>query len=161
VLACLRSPEARFTNRIGSAINKCNVRTYRERKERYTKALEDHVAETRSNEADLHLEIQRLQGTVQKLVRFIKDQRLQVPDELHLAVESCQIPDDLIVDGWANQQGQQSRDQDTDGALTATDWSPLTVPEESENVQITSHHSSLLRLGDLDLLAVGMEFVLM
>ncbi|KAI3327362.1 hypothetical protein HD806DRAFT_486878 [Xylariaceae sp. AK1471] len=134
--------------------------TYRERKERYTKALEDHVAEARSNEAGLCLKIQDLRGTIQKLARFIQDQGLQVPDEIRLAVESSQVPDDLTAGASIAQKDQQSWDRDAGGAMTATNRLPPTIREDSEKAQKTFNPSNLLRLGDLDPLAVGMEFVL-
>ncbi|GAP83552.2 hypothetical protein SAMD00023353_0200740 [Rosellinia necatrix] len=135
--------------------------TYRERKERYTKALEEHVAEARANEAGLYEEIQDLRRTVQQLTAFIHDHGMQLPDQIQLMVESSRVPEDATASDWVPEQGQQQHwPQEADDATTATNRLHSTLHDEGTKTGTTSNPGDLLRLGDLDPLAMGMEFVL-
>ncbi|KAI0965060.1 hypothetical protein F4678DRAFT_454051 [Xylaria arbuscula] len=125
--------------------------TYRERKERYTKALEEHVAEARTNESDLHREIGELRETVQKLAQFILDLGVQIPDEIKLPDELSLVPKRMPANEWSSQQGY-------DHSISSQTYS--TVREDAPKAESISDPNNLLRLGDLDLLAVGIEFVL-
>ncbi|KAF2970650.1 hypothetical protein GQX73_g2862 [Xylaria multiplex] len=131
--------------------------TYRERKERYTKALEEHVAEARVNQADLYQEIHDLRRTVQQLAGFIRDNGLQIPNEIHLPVELAHVPEDSPASEWLPQQDFQPSVQHAGGATNQI-YSPLS--EQSEQIEPISDPNKPIRLGDLDPLAVGMEFVL-
>ncbi|KAI0506371.1 hypothetical protein F5B22DRAFT_624001 [Xylaria bambusicola] len=127
--------------------------TYRERKERYTKALEENVAESRANEADLHRQIGELRETVQKLAQFILDQGVQIPDEIKLPADLNLVPEKAPAQEWPSQQDYQH----TSGINNQTH---STLREDGPRTELISNSNSLLRLGDLDPLAVGMEFVL-
>ncbi|KAI0532187.1 hypothetical protein GGR58DRAFT_523434 [Xylaria digitata] len=140
--------------RLQSIVDKSNVSTYRERKERYTKALEEHVAEARVNQADLYQEIHELRRTVQQLAGFIRDHGLQIPNEIHLPVELVHVSEDSPASDGLPQPDFQPSVQHAGGATNQI-YSPL--PEQVEPI---SDPNTPLRLGDLDPLAVGMEFVL-
>ncbi|KAI1362297.1 hypothetical protein F5Y08DRAFT_341742 [Xylaria arbuscula] len=130
-----------------------NNSTYRERKERYTKALEEHVAEATANEADLHREIGELRETVKKLAQFIQDQGVQIPDEIKLPVSLSPAPEKALADEWLSHQSYQ-------GASGIGNETYPIMREDSPRVELISDPNNNLRLGDLDSLAVGMEFVL-
>ena len=102
-------------------------RTYRERKEAYTKALERETAKSKAREAELLRENERLQGTIQNLVG--KLEQLGVED-LEDALKPTQ------------------RDS---GTTTMHDSMPDTM---------SSPASPLARLGDVDPVTLGMDFVL-
>lgn len=88
---------------------------------------------------------------------------MQLPDEISLAVESSRVPSEIISGDWASEQDQQQQHwgQLTDGTATIANRLHFTPPREegTEAVPISSH-SEPLRLGDLDPLAIGMQFVL-
>ncbi|KAI0466083.1 hypothetical protein F4859DRAFT_498782 [Xylaria cf. heliscus] len=134
--------------------------TYKERKERYTKNLEDRVAEARANEADLYQEIQDLRRTVQQLTKFIQDRGMHVPDEICLAVELSQAPEGSTASDWTPQTDYELSVQHAGDAIVQTNRLHSSLREEGRRAERTSDPSNLLRLGDLDPLAVGMEFVL-
>ncbi|KAI0423003.1 hypothetical protein F5X98DRAFT_1413 [Xylaria grammica] len=135
--------------------------TYRERKERYTKALEEHVAEARGNEADLCQEIHELRRTVQQLAGFIRDHGMKIPDEIPLPVGLDHVPEDSPASAWPPQQGYQ---QDYQPSVQLVNETTIrihsTLREDSVNAPAIPGPTRPLRLGDLDPLAVGMEFVL-
>ncbi|KAI0454231.1 hypothetical protein F5B21DRAFT_504517 [Xylaria acuta] len=139
--------------------------TYKERKERYTKNLEDRVAEARATEVDLYQEIQGLRRTVQQLTKFIQDHGIRVPDEILLTVELNQVSEGPTPSDWAPQQDYQQDYQLSvqhagDDAVVPTNRLHSSLREEGRKAETTSNPGNLLRLGDLDSLAVGMEFVL-
>ncbi|KAI0443998.1 hypothetical protein F4803DRAFT_283213 [Xylaria telfairii] len=134
--------------------------TYKERKERYTKNLEDRVADARATEAGLYQEIQDLRRTVQQLTKFIQDLGIHVPHEIRLAAELSQVAEDSTASDWVPQQDYQFSIQDAGDAIVPTNRFPSSLREEGKKAQTTSDPGNLLRLGDLDPLAVGMEFVL-
>ncbi|KAI8944691.1 hypothetical protein F4801DRAFT_570774 [Xylaria longipes] len=131
--------------------------TYKERKERYTKNLEDRVAEARATEADLYQEIRGLRRTVQQLSKFIQD---HVPDEIYLTAELGQVPEGSTTSSWAPQHDYQPSVQHAGDAVVPTDRFHSSLRAEGRKAETASNPSNLLRLGDLDPLAVGMEFVL-
>lgn len=99
------------------------IRTYRERKEAYTKALEREVAKSKAREAELLLENERLQGTIKRLVGKLEE-------------HSVEGVDDIIRQ----------------------------APPEEKKAPKANNMSSpappLARLGDVDPVALGMDFVL-
>ncbi|KAI3334603.1 hypothetical protein F4824DRAFT_511637 [Ustulina deusta] len=127
--------------------------TYRERKERYTKALEEHVAEARANEADLYREIRELRTIVRKLAVFVQDQGMQIPDDVNLPVELSPVPEETPESDRPSLQDYQH----TSGVHNQTH---STLHEEGQKAEAISDPNNILRLGDLDPLAIGMEFVL-
>ncbi|KAI0401738.1 hypothetical protein F4802DRAFT_600741 [Xylaria palmicola] len=135
--------------------------TYKERKERYAKALENRVAEARESEVNLCQQIHDLQETVRKLAGFIHDQGLQVPDELRVAIESSQFHEDHPESDWAPQHGHQPlvQVQTISDETIPANPQQSTLRDERIDGEPTSDPSDLY-LGDLDPLAVGMEFVL-
>lgn len=100
-----------------------SIRTYRERKEAYTKALEREVAKSKAREAELLLENQRLQGTIQKLVGKLEEHGVEGVDEI----------------------------------IKTT---PTKEPREPKPNNMSSPAPPLARLGDVDPVALGMDFVL-
>lgn len=98
-------------------------RTYRERKEAYTKALEREVAKSKAREAELLLENQRLQGTIQKLVGKLEEHGVEGVDDI----------------------------------IKST---PAKEPREPKPNNMSSPAPPLARLGDVDPVALGMDFVL-
>ncbi|KAI1750406.1 hypothetical protein F4782DRAFT_509619 [Xylaria castorea] len=143
--------------------------TYKERKERYTKNLEDRVAEARANEADMYQEIHSLRRTVQQLTEFIQYQGMHVPDEIRLAIELSQIsegsPASQVSEGspasdWAPQQEYQLSVRHAGNIMAPTNRLHSSLHKEGRKAEMTSNPGNLLRLGDLDPLAVGMQFVL-
>jgi len=58
------------------------IRTYRDKRDRYTRSLEEEVARVRANEANLLREVKRLRHTVQTLARTRGEQGLDVLDDL-------------------------------------------------------------------------------
>ncbi|KAI1734535.1 hypothetical protein F4680DRAFT_437836 [Xylaria scruposa] len=136
--------------------------TYKERKERYTKNLEDRVAEARINETGLYQEIQNLQRTVQQLTEFIQSQGMQIPDEIRLTIA---LSPGSAASDWAPQQDYQSpisnlSVQYAGNSMFSTNGLHSSLPEEGRQAETTSDLGNLLRLGDLDPVAVGMQFVL-
>ncbi|KAL1866718.1 hypothetical protein Daus18300_006662 [Diaporthe australafricana] len=97
--------------------------TYRERKEAYTKALEREVAKSKTREAELLRENERLQSTIQSLV------------------------------GKLEQHGVESPEEAAKPALTE-----LESPTKTNNM--SGPAPPLARLGDVDPVALGMDFVL-
>lgn len=150
-------------SKYGTITKPQGISTYRERKERYTKALEDHVADARANEADLHQEIQDLRRTVQKLTAFIQSHGMQLPDEISLAIESSPVAGDIIPADWASGQDQpHHQEQLIDGTVSIPNQLQYTPSYEGgTKTGLISSHTEPLRLGDLDPLAIGMQFVLM
>ncbi|KAI1429479.1 hypothetical protein F5Y12DRAFT_405456 [Xylaria sp. FL1777] len=127
--------------------------TYRERKERYTKALEERVAESQATEAELYREIHELQRTVQKLTEFIQNQGIQIPDELNQPVEITHVSGESSADEILSPQDHLHIDYINNQICS-------TLREEGQKDDTISSPNDLLRLGDLDPLAIGMEFVL-
>ncbi|KAJ2985974.1 hypothetical protein NUW58_g5251 [Xylaria curta] len=134
--------------------------TYKERKERYAKNLEDRVADARSKEADLYREIQGLRRTVQQLTQFIQDHGMQVPDEILLSFGLSQVPESSTPSGWTPQQDYLPSVLHARDAMAPTNRLHPSLREEGRKAEATSDPGNLIRLGDLDPLAVGMEFVL-
>ncbi|KAJ9132391.1 hypothetical protein NKR19_g9327 [Coniochaeta hoffmannii] len=56
-------------------------RTYRDRKDQYTKSLEEELARVRANEVKLLREVQRLQETTARLFRYLHQQGLQFSED--------------------------------------------------------------------------------
>lgn len=102
---------------------KIGTRTYRERKEAYTKALEREVAKSKAREAELVLENERLQSTIQRLVGKLEEH----------GVEGV---DDIIK------------------------TTPAKVERSAKPDNMSSPAEPLARLGDVDPVALGMDFVL-
>ncbi|KAI1283348.1 hypothetical protein F5Y07DRAFT_349396 [Xylaria sp. FL0933] len=127
--------------------------TYRERKERYTKALEEHVAEAKANEAELYREIDELRKTVQKLAGFIQDQGMQIPVELNLLVQTKVLGESPADEFLLSPPDSQHFDGVNEHVHS-------TLRERDPTAIALSNPENFLRLGDLDPLAVGMEFVL-
>ncbi|KAI0196941.1 hypothetical protein F4808DRAFT_463840 [Astrocystis sublimbata] len=134
--------------------------TYKERKERYNKNLEDRVAEARANEADLYQQIQSLQNTVHLLSKFIQDSGLQVPDDMYTPVDSSQLSEPSPASVWTPQQDSQLSSQFAGDTPDSSNQFQSSLQEASRKAEATYNLSIPLRLGDLDPLAVGMEFVL-
>ncbi|KAI0424317.1 hypothetical protein F5Y09DRAFT_324740 [Xylaria sp. FL1042] len=128
--------------------------TYRERKERYTKALEEHVAEAKVTEADLYREIDELRKTVQKLAGFIQDQGMQIPDELNLPIQIDNVAGESPPDEFLLSQQDHQHMHGINNHIHST------LREKGQAAVMLSDPNNVLRLGDLDPLAVGMEFVL-
>jgi hypothetical protein len=144
-------------------------RTYRERKDRYTKALEAELAQGRAREAHLVLENERLQDTVKEL-------------RAALAVAHNQANGHGFDNGHGHGHGNGTSNglspwpaqlepppppakYDLYGNFYSTGHSPAMLPSPasaSDAVTIVSGLSpnSAARLGDLDPTDVGMEFVL-
>lgn len=106
-------------------------RTYRERKEAYTKALEREVARAKAREAELLRENERLQDAVRRL------------------------------SGKVEQLGGGGPGMDVDGDTLVV--SP--APRESSVTRAMADHMSsmappLARLGDIDPVGLGVDFVL-
>ncbi|CAK7213472.1 hypothetical protein SCUCBS95973_001804 [Sporothrix curviconia] len=124
--------------------------TYRERKDRYTKALEEDLAQGRAREAHLVLENARLHETIEEL-------------RAALVVAQAQAPTNIAGNDWPfdgppppppknASNGHHHHYHYTSGASPAMLPSPASAPGLSP--------SSAARLGDLDPTDVGMEFVL-
>ncbi|TGJ81823.1 hypothetical protein E0Z10_g6950 [Xylaria hypoxylon] len=157
LLVLLHPPQNTIRSQVKSITDKSNVSTYRERKERYTKALEEHAAEARANEAGLYQEIHELRRTVQQLTKLIRDHGMQIPDEIYLPVDLGHVSEDSPAGELLSQQDGQPSVQHAGGA---TNQVHSTLREEGEKAQTISDPNKPIRLGDLDPLAVGMEFVL-
>lgn len=99
------------------------TRTYRERKEAYTKALEREVAKSKAREADLLRENERLQGTIKGLVGKLEELGVEGLDEL-------------------------------------TKPGPTEDERETKDHDMSSLASPLARLGDVDSVTLGVDFVL-
>lgn len=102
---------------------KFGIRTYRERKEAYTKALEREVAKSKAREAELLLENERLQNTIKKLVGKLEEHGVEGVDE--------------IIRPTSTKDAREPR------------------PNNMSNPA-----QPLARLGDVDPVALGMDFVL-
>ncbi|CAK7219676.1 hypothetical protein SBRCBS47491_003927 [Sporothrix bragantina] len=124
--------------------------TYRERKDRYTKALEEDLAQGRAREAHLVLENARLHETIEEL-------------RAALAVAQTQAPTNGTSNGWPfndppppppknTYNGRHHHHYGTNEASPAMLPSPASAPGLSP--------STTARLGDLDPTDVGMQFVL-
>lgn len=57
------------------------TRTYRDRRDRYARSLEEELARVRASEANLLREVDRLRSTVQTLVQALGQQGLDAIDE--------------------------------------------------------------------------------
>lgn len=90
---------------------------------------------------------------MQKLARFILDQGVQIPDEIKLPDNLSLVPEETRAGEWSSQQGHQH----ADGIGNQTH---STMHQDGPGAELISGTNDLLRLGDLDPLAVGMEFVL-
>lgn len=102
---------------------KTGDRTYRERKEAYTKALEREVAKSKAREAELLLENERLQATIQKLVGKLEEHGVEGVDD--------------IIRPASTKDSKEPRPNN-----------------------MSSPAPPLARLGDVDPVALGMDFVL-
>ena len=149
------------------------TRTYRLRKDQYTKSLESEVARLRTAEADLLCQNQDLANTIRTLGDLLADCGIHV--ELPtLATQKRDVSD--VPGGFA---GEQSYPQitpaplDKDARSSWPDFSQANcLTQQQDNtlpftgftgnaptIPTTSRHWRL-RLGDLDSTTVGMEFVL-
>jgi len=107
-------------------LTEIGIRTYRERKEAYSKALEREVAQSKQREAVLRRENERLQETIQSLVGKLEQ----------LGVDG---PDDVTMSTW--------KASASPGTETMAD-------------NMSSPAPPLARLGDVDPVALGVDFVL-
>ncbi|KAK7720866.1 hypothetical protein SLS63_009649 [Diaporthe eres] len=99
------------------------IRTYRERKEAYTKTLEREVAKSKAREAELVLENERLQSTIQKLAGKLEEHGVEGVDDI----------------------------------IRSTQAKEAKPPKPNS---MSSPAPPLARLGDVDPVALGMDFVL-
>lgn len=99
------------------------IRTYRERKEAYTKTLEREVAKSKAREAELVLENERLQSTIQKLAGKLEEHGVGGVDDI----------------------------------IRSTQAKEAKPPKPNS---MSSPAPPLARLGDVDPVALGMDFVL-
>lgn len=99
------------------------IRTYRERKEAYAKALEREVAKSKAREAELILENERLQGTIKRLVGKLEEHGVEGVDDI----------------------------------IRSTPAKDARSPKPDN---MSSPAPPLARLGDVDPVALGMDFVL-
>jgi hypothetical protein len=107
-------------------LTEIGIRTYRERKEAYSKALEREVAQSKQREAVLRRENERLQETIQSLVGKLEQ---------------------LGVDG-------------TNDVVMSTEKQSASPGTETMADNMSSPAPPLTRLGDVDPVALGVDFVL-
>ncbi|KAF2029850.1 hypothetical protein EK21DRAFT_66921, partial [Setomelanomma holmii] len=138
-------------------------KTHRERKEAYIKSLELEVVQLRANEARILQETRKLYGQIGKLERLLDKHNIQDRSNgqykgLHrigrmVAVIIRELrPTSLIV---RHLEAQRFADADIPSALPASQ-SASTTPTSSPFMST----SITKRVSDLDLMVVGMDFVL-
>jgi hypothetical protein len=113
------------------AYRKLTNRTYRERKEAYTKSLEREVAQSKQREAALRRENEQLQQTIQSLVGKLGKLGVNSPSDTAM----------LSPLGW-----KQSATGSPGSEIMADSMSSPAPPQA--------------RLGDIDPVALGVDFVL-
>lgn len=138
-------------------------RTYRERKDRYTKAIEAELAQGRAREAHLTLKNERLQDTVKELraaLAFAHNQANGYGFDSGHGVNNGLSP-------WSNQLEPPPPPAKNDqlGSFNSNGHSPAMLPSPASGSDAITSASGLspgsaARLGDLDPTDVGMEFVL-
>jgi hypothetical protein len=128
-------------------------RNYRERKERYAKTLEGEVANARGRESELFREVQCLRQTVNQLVSHMHRHGIEVPDAICLPLEVDQPQPSDITPPWSPESDEATRAHISGSGSPAIETSDFALGRPSE--------FDSRRLGELDLLVVGMEFVLM
>lgn len=106
------------------------IRTYRERKEAYTKALEREIAKSKAREAELLRENERLQDVVRKLSAKVE-----------------QLSGGMDVD-----------DDDNTAVVPAPPGDKSVTRTMADNM--SSMAPPLARLGDIDPVGLGVDFVL-
>ncbi|CAK7204878.1 hypothetical protein SEUCBS139899_007640 [Sporothrix eucalyptigena] len=119
--------------------------TYRERKDRYTKALEQELAQGRAREAHLVLENARLHETI---------------EQLRAALALAQSPVDGTANGTWPFGDPPPPPPKTDAFAYPNGASPAMLPSPASGTTAGLSPSTVARLGDLDPTDVGMEFVL-
>jgi len=156
------------------------TRTYRLRKDQYTKSLESEVARLRAAEANLLCENQDLANTIRTLGDLLADCGIHVelPTLISQRGDTSNGPGAFppCASGQAMEQSHSPmtpaplhRDAhsswpDFSQANGLTKWQDNTstftdLTGNAPTISTTSHHWRL-RLGDLDPTTVGMEFVL-
>lgn len=143
-------------------------RTYRERKDRYTKALEAELAQGRAREAHLVLENEHLQDTVKELRAALAFAHNQANGHGHGFDNGNGNGAGNGLSPWTAQLEPPPPPAKTDlyGAFTNSGRSPAMLPSPASASDALSvsvaglSPGSAARLGDLDPTDVGMEFVL-
>lgn len=140
-------------------------RSYRDRKDRYTKALEKELAQSRSNEARLMQESEQLRVTVQNIAKLLSQHGILVPPEVDAAVLSTsnvETPGISSVESVETLPSPQLFSPESFG-----DYYLCSDKEVSSPSNTTRHMSSAVyhsgrsvRVCELDQAVVAMEFVL-
>ena len=157
---------------------------YRDRRDNYTKSLEKELERTRAHEAELMRDAERLRSTVQGLAKLLSDHGIDVPasdppyeePEGGLDENSAQRPGEPPISlgtGLLPQAPTTETDVDMSidpvpapSAVPSDHYSSGSHQESSSQQQQydaqrpSRHKDHHKRLGDLDLVTIGMEFVL-
>lgn len=157
-------------------------RSYRDRKDKYTKALEAELARSRRNEAGLASEVQQLRARVHILTTLLSQNGISLPPEFAEEISHSYTPytDDSSP---ANEQAQTAirplEELQLDPASKPANQSspsgsdvfglrhhgsrffrrPL-PPVPTATITLSAEPSDKTHLSDLDVTTVGMEFVL-
>ncbi|KAK1958879.1 hypothetical protein LY78DRAFT_359832 [Colletotrichum sublineola] len=132
-------------------------RSYRDRKDKYTKSLEQELARVRANETKLAARCDQLSATVQALTKALAESGITLPPSIADSardnpIVQYQDTTDATIEGFSHQLPSTPLDLSTSnhthGNIIAS--SRAQVPSDS----------SCSRMCELDPMSVGMEFVL-
>ncbi|KAL7944473.1 hypothetical protein V8C42DRAFT_326868 [Trichoderma barbatum] len=160
--------------------------SYRDRKDKYTKALEAEIARSRKSEAGLASEVEHLRGKVQILTSLLSHNGISLPSEID--IKDTYRDDALQLDGsqlttrgqvasgalsnttstpigrTANQgnilNGETRTLQQHDADFFIRDNRPRVAAHTTAAVPILAEPSGRTRLSEVDATLIGMEFVL-
>lgn len=178
------SPVERRRNQLRRA-----QQNYRDRRDNYTKSLEKELERTRANEAQLMREAEKLRSTIQGLAKLLSDHGIDVPandawyeqGEGGMDQNLAQRPgENPITIGTGLLPQLPSTGTDTEMSVDAaptSSWashgssndhysggshqeSSNQQPQRQDAQPPSSLRNKHGRLGDLDLVTIGMEFVL-
>ncbi|KAL7922925.1 hypothetical protein ACQKWADRAFT_290716 [Trichoderma austrokoningii] len=157
--------------------------SYRDRKDKYTKALEAELARTRRNEAGLASEIQQLRASVHILTALLSQNGISLPPEFAeeishshaLHTDESSPASERAQKATAAQEGLQQLDLTSKPANQSSPSSSdgfnlrhhgsryfrrQRPPVPTATITLSAEPSDRTHLSDLDATTVGMEFVL-
>ncbi|KEY72616.1 hypothetical protein S7711_06252 [Stachybotrys chartarum IBT 7711] len=140
-------------------------RSYRDRKDRYTKALEKELAQSRSNEARLMQESEQLRVTVQNITNLLSQHGILVPPEVDGAVLStfnAATPGISSLESVETLPSPQLFSPESFGDYYLSSDKEISSPTKSTRHMSSAvyHSGRSVRVCELDQVVVAMEFVL-
>lgn len=137
-------------------MNNLKDRSYRARKDQYTKALETELQKVQISEEKLSKENARLRQNIQNLTGLLSQSRGDASEHLYVNNDHAgenSSPQSGLLYGFHG-------DGDVDVAAAHRQPNPYPYSQPDKPAALVSHHSNHHRLCDLDLTVAGMDFVL-